>query len=80
MLMQFIDTHIHIDGEEFDADRAEVTRTVRRVVDKLLHTPTVQVKKLSSEGGAVNYAEALAVLAQYVDEIRKTRKQKEAAK
>ncbi|WP_334143282.1 glutamyl-tRNA reductase [Corynebacterium nuruki] len=45
-----------------DADRAEVTRTVRRVVDKLLHTPTVQVKKLSSEGGAVNYAEALAVL------------------
>jgi glutamyl-tRNA reductase len=45
-----------------DSDRAEVTRTVRRVVDKLLHTPTVQVKKLSSEGGAVNYAEALALL------------------
>ncbi|WP_297005714.1 glutamyl-tRNA reductase [uncultured Corynebacterium sp.] len=44
-----------------DQDRAEVTRTVRRVVDKILHTPTVQVKKLSSAGG-VNYAEALAVL------------------
>lgn len=44
-----------------DQERAEVTRTVRRVVDKILHTPTVQVKKLSSTGG-VNYAEALAVL------------------
>ncbi|MGO1948198.1 MAG: glutamyl-tRNA reductase [Mycobacteriaceae bacterium] len=45
-----------------DDDRAEVARTVRRVVDKLLHTPTVQVKKLSSQDGAVNYAEALATL------------------
>jgi glutamyl-tRNA reductase len=44
-----------------DQDRAEVTRTVRRVVDKILHTPTVQVKKLGSANG-VNYAEALAVL------------------
>ncbi|MGO1990680.1 MAG: glutamyl-tRNA reductase [Corynebacterium sp.] len=45
-----------------DEDRAEVARTVRRVVDKLLHTPTVQVKKLSSQDGTVNYAEALATL------------------
>lgn len=45
-----------------DQERAEVTRTVRRVVDKILHTPTVQVKKLSTSGGGVNYAEALAVL------------------
>lgn len=44
-----------------DQDHAEVTRTVRRVVDKILHTPTVQVKKLGSADG-VNYAEALAVL------------------
>ncbi|WP_291479419.1 glutamyl-tRNA reductase [Corynebacterium sp.] len=43
-------------------DRAEVARTVRRVVDKLLHAPTVQVKKLSSQDGTVNYAEALAAL------------------
>lgn len=43
-------------------DRAEVARTVRRVVDKLLHSPTVQVKKLSSQSSAVNYAEALATL------------------
>ena len=45
-----------------DEDRAEVARTVRRVVDKLLHAPTVQVKKLSSQDGTVNYAEALATL------------------
>lgn len=50
-----------------DADRHEVERTVRRVVDKLLHAPTVQVKKLSTRadsarGGAVNYADALAEL------------------
>lgn len=45
-----------------DQERAEVNRTVRRVVDKILHTPTVQVKKLSTSGGGVNYAEALAVL------------------
>ncbi|MEJ6549169.1 glutamyl-tRNA reductase [Corynebacterium sp. USCH3] len=45
-----------------DDDRAEVARTVRRVVDKLLHAPTVQVKKLSTQEGAVNYAEALATL------------------
>lgn len=45
-----------------DGDRAEVARTVRRVVDKLLHTPTVQVKKLTTQDGAVNYAEALATL------------------
>lgn len=45
-----------------DEDRTEVARTVRRVVDKLLHTPTVQVKKLSSQDGTVNYAEALATL------------------
>ena len=34
-------------------------RTVRRVVDKLLHVPTVQVKKLSGEPGGTSYAMAL---------------------
>ena len=29
-------------------DRAEIARTVRRVVDKLLHEPTVRVKELAS--------------------------------
>ncbi|PID52958.1 MAG: glutamyl-tRNA reductase, partial [Micrococcales bacterium] len=36
----------------------EVTTAVRRVADKLLHTPTVRVKSLTAQGGA-SYAEAL---------------------
>lgn len=42
------------------AVRAEVEQTVRRVVDKLLHAPTVRVKELSTEG--IAYAEALREL------------------
>lgn len=42
--------------------RAEVDLTVRRVVDKLLHTPTVRVKELAEEPGGVSYAEALREL------------------
>ena len=45
-----------------DATRAEVLHTVRRVADKLLHEPTVRVKELAGEGGAVSYAAALAEL------------------
>ena len=44
------------------AARAEVEQTVRRVADKLLHQPTVRVKELANEDGAVSYAEALAEL------------------
>ena len=40
----------------------EVRRTVRRVADKLLHQPTVRVKELANETGAVSYAAALAEL------------------
>lgn len=43
-------------------DRAEVLRTVRRVADKLLHEPTVRVRELANETGAVSYAAALAEL------------------
>lgn len=43
-------------------ERREVESTVRRVVDKLLHVPTVQVKKLSSQQGGGNYAIALQKL------------------
>lgn len=43
-------------------ERREVESTVRRVVDKLLHAPTVQVKKLSSQQGGGNYALALQKL------------------
>ncbi|GGF45299.1 glutamyl-tRNA reductase [Marmoricola endophyticus] len=42
--------------------RAEVLHTVRRVADKLLHQPTVRVKELANEDGAVSYAAALAEL------------------
>ncbi len=44
------------------AARAEVLHTVRRVADKLLHEPTVRVKELANEQGAVSYAAALAEL------------------
>ena len=42
--------------------RDEVAQTVRRVVDKLLHTPTVRVKELASGPGGAEYAEALREL------------------
>ncbi|MEP9384959.1 glutamyl-tRNA reductase [Nocardioides sp. KR10-350] len=45
-----------------ESTRAEVLRTVRRVADKLLHEPTVRVKELANETGAVSYAAALAEL------------------
>jgi glutamyl-tRNA reductase len=45
-----------------DAHREEVGRTVRRVVDKLLHAPTVRVKQLASAPGGSTYAEALREL------------------
>lgn len=44
------------------ADFEEVTRTVRRVVDKLLHQPTVRVKELAAESGVVSYESALQEL------------------
>ena len=44
------------------AQRDEVGRTVRRVVDKLLHAPTVRVKQLASAPGGDSYAEALREL------------------
>ena len=45
-----------------DASRAEVLQSLRRVADKLLHQPTVRVKELANETGAVSYAAALAEL------------------
>src|SRR5690606_40051868 len=48
---------------DLDANtREEVARTVRRVVDKLLHTPTVRVKQLAAGGVRTDYAEALRAL------------------
>lgn len=45
-----------------ERDRAEVEQTVRRVVDKLLHVPTVRVKQLAGAPGGSSYAEALREL------------------
>jgi glutamyl-tRNA reductase len=43
-------------------DRSEIARTVRRVVDKLLHEPTVRVKELAATAGDTDYAGALRAL------------------
>jgi glutamyl-tRNA reductase len=45
-----------------DRSRAELEATVRRVVDKLLHTPTVRVKELTEAPEGLSYAEALREL------------------
>ena len=45
-----------------DEDREAVNRSMRRLVEKLLHTPTVQAKKLSAAGQSVSYPDALAAL------------------
>jgi glutamyl-tRNA reductase len=53
------------DARRSDLDpavRHEVERTVRRVVDKLLHAPTVRVKELAAEPAGLAYAEALHAL------------------
>jgi glutamyl-tRNA reductase len=45
-----------------DKVRHEFTRSVHRVVDKLLHTPTVQVKRLAEGPDGDSYAAALRTL------------------
>jgi glutamyl-tRNA reductase len=44
------------------AVREEFVRSIRRVVDKLLHTPTVQVKRLAEGPDGSSYAHALREL------------------
>jgi glutamyl-tRNA reductase len=45
-----------------DRARDEIAQTVRRVVDKLLHAPTVRVKELAASPGGDTYTEALREL------------------
>lgn len=47
-----------IDAETF----REVTQTVRRVADKLLHAPTVRIKELAGQPDGLTYADALTEL------------------
>ena len=51
-------SRVDLDGR----DRAEVEQAVRRVVEKLLHAPTVRVKELAEAPGGDHYAEALREL------------------
>ena len=45
-----------------DRQRGEIRQAVHRVVDKLLHAPTVRVKQLAAEPGGTGYADALRTL------------------
>lgn len=45
-----------------EAERAEVDRTVHRIVEKILHTPTRRVRELAGEGSGVSYERALSDL------------------
>jgi glutamyl-tRNA reductase len=45
-----------------DHEREQIQRSIRRIVDKLLHAPTVRVQELSAEPDAVDYAAALREL------------------
>jgi glutamyl-tRNA reductase len=45
-----------------ERERAEVEQAVRRVVQTLLHTPTVRVKELTEAPAGLSYAEALREL------------------
>jgi len=45
-----------------DRERDEVGRSVRRIVDKLLHAPTVRVQELSTDPEGPDYAAALREL------------------
>ena len=43
MDVHFIDTHIHIDGEEFDADRLEVMARAREAGATALFVPAIDL-------------------------------------
>ncbi|GAA4217993.1 glutamyl-tRNA reductase [Actinocatenispora rupis] len=45
-----------------DAQRADIARTVHRVVQRLLHQPTVRVRELAAEPGGDRYAAVLREL------------------
>lgn len=58
-------------GDLDAATRAEVERTVRRVVDKLLHPPTVKFKELASQPGGDSYADIMRELFDLGAEVKK---------
>lgn len=56
--MERFDNRVETDPETY----REVAKTVQRVVDKLLHQPTVQVKALAANSGTISYDTALQQL------------------
>ena len=60
-----------------DKERSEIQATVRRVVEKLLHQPTVRVKQLAAMPDTPDYAAALRELfaldAAVIDAVSQTR-------
>ncbi len=56
--MARLETRLQLD----EGARGEVQLAVHRVVEKLLHTPTVRVKQLASSGSGGDYARALREL------------------
>lgn len=66
MAAEVTDSELHrLEGRLPDLDdrqRAEIAKTVRRVVDKLLHQPTVRVQEFAANQGQVDYAAALREL------------------
>lgn len=66
MAIEVVEREIErLDGRLPDLDeevRAELLQTVRRVADKLLHSPTVRIKELAETPGGVDYAGALTDL------------------
>ena len=49
-------------GELDDKQFGEVTKAMRRIVNEMLHTPTVRAKKLAAEEGTVTFGDALTRL------------------
>jgi glutamyl-tRNA reductase len=49
-------------GQLDDRAHAEIAQAMHRVVDKLLHAPTVRVKELAGSPGGDSYETALRVL------------------
>ena len=66
MASELVDTELQRLGQRTptmdESDREEVGRAVRRVVDKLLHQPTVRAKELAARSGTVSYDSALQEL------------------
>nr|WP_306427952.1 glutamyl-tRNA reductase [Brevibacterium sp. 50QC2O2] len=49
-------------GDVPQSQLAEIRRTLQRIAEKIIHTPTVRVKELSAEDESVDYAAALTNL------------------